>query len=217
MVEDIRALIFDLDGVITDTAEYHYLSWKRLADEEGLSFTREDNEALRGVSRRESLNRLLKGKQIDEQTAEAWMARKNAYYVGYLGSITPADRLPGVDRLLAEARARGMKLALASASRNARRVLEGLGMAAAFDVVGDGSSVVNSKPAPDLFVWVAGALGINPRQAIVFEDAEAGVDAALAGGFWAVAIGDAPRGKGHVTLPDMAAADLTTIMAAIGG
>ncbi len=216
MPHDIRALIFDLDGVITDTAEYHYRSWKRLADEEGLPFTREDNEALRGVSRRESLVLLLRGKPIDEETAQAWMARKNGYYVAYLDEITPADRLPGVDALLADARARGLKLALASASRNAARVLERLGMSDAFDVIGDGNSVVNSKPAADLFVWVAGAMGVNPRQAIVFEDAEAGVDAALAGGFWTVAIGAAPRGKGHVNLASMADADLGAILSAIG-
>src|SRR4051794_4039601 len=100
---DIRAFIFDLDGVITDTAEFHYRSWQRLADEEGIPFTRQDNEALRGVSRRESLNRMLKGRVIDEATVQAWMERKNGYYVAYLNEITPANVLPGAINLLDEA------------------------------------------------------------------------------------------------------------------
>ena len=111
---DIRAFIFDLDGVITDTAEFHFRSWERLAHEEGLSFTRQDNEALRGVSRRESLNRLLKGKPIDEATALAWMTRKNGYYLAYLEEITPADVLSGVSALLDEARAAGIHLIFAA-------------------------------------------------------------------------------------------------------
>ncbi|MBK8023353.1 MAG: beta-phosphoglucomutase [Chloroflexi bacterium] len=213
---DLKALIFDLDGVITDTAEYHYLSWQRLADEEGLPFTREDNEALRGVSRRESLRRLLKGRAIDEATAEAWMARKNRYYVEYLDLITPSNRLEGVDSLLADARARGLLLGLASASRNAPKVLDRLHMTHTFDAVGDGSSVVNTKPAADLFIWVAGRLNVSPTQAIVFEDAEAGVQAGLAGKFWTVAVGKAPGDLGHVHIDTMADARLDEILAALG-
>ncbi len=211
----IQALIFDLDGVITDTAEYHYRSWQRLADEENLSFSREDNEALRGVSRRESLALLLKGTPIDDATAQVWMTRKNSYYLEYLDLITPADRLAGVDQLLSEARAQGIKIGLGSASRNASKVLEKLEMAALFDVIGDGNSVVNPKPAPDLFIWVAGALGVNPRDAIVFEDAEAGIDAAIAGGFWTVAVGKAPGNKGHIHIDTMSDAHLEAILAAV--
>ena len=201
MALDIRALIFDLDGVITDTAELHYRAWKQLADEEGIPFTREDNEQLRGVSRRESLNRILRGRPIDEPTAQAWMARKNAYYLEFLKGITPADILPGVVDFLTSARSRGLKLALGSASRNAREVLERLDILSLFDVIGDGHSVVNSKPAPDLFLWAAGGLGVNPAHAVVFEDAEAGIDAALAGGFWTVGIGSANGGHAHILAP----------------
>jgi beta-phosphoglucomutase len=200
---DIRALIFDLDGVITDTAEYHFLAWKQLADEEGIVFTRADNEALRGVSRRESLNRMLKGRAIDEAVAQAWMERKNAYYLKYLEDITPSNRLPGVNRLLDDARHAGMRIGLGSASKNARRVLEKLGLADAFDAVGDGYCVTNAKPAPDLFVWVAGRLAVYPAQAIVFEDAEAGIDAARAGGFYTVGIGGATAGKAHIQYAGM--------------
>src|SRR5689334_13652491 len=114
----ITAFIFDLDGVITDTAEYHYRAWKRLADEEGIPFTREDNDQLRGVSRRQSLLLLLKGRVLPEDQMEAWMTRKNDYYRAYLQEVTPNDLLPGVDAFLREGRQRGIKLGLASASKN---------------------------------------------------------------------------------------------------
>ena len=215
---DIRAFIFDLDGVITDTAEYHFRSWKRLADEEGIPFTRQDNEALRGVSRRESLNRMLKGRPIDEATAQAWMERKNGYYITLLNDITPANLLPGALNLLDEAHAAGILIGLGSASKNARPALERLGIADKFDAIGDGYSVVNTKPAPDLFIWTAGRLGVSPTQAVVFEDAEAGVAAALTGGFWAVGIGAADVGKAHIVLPGLAdahAAQIVETLAAI--
>lgn len=185
----IEAFIFDLDGVITDTAEFHYLAWKELADEEGLPFTREDNDQLRGVSRRESLNRLLKGKPISEETAQEYMQRKNDTYKVYLQTITTKDCLPNVAAFLRSAKLAGVKIGLGSASKNAVEVLQKLELFAAFDAIGDGNSVVNAKPAPDLFVWVAGALGVTPSNAIVFEDAEAGIDAALKGGFYTVGIG----------------------------
>jgi beta-phosphoglucomutase len=212
---DIRAFIFDLDGVITDTAEYHFRSWKRLADEEGIPFTRQDNEALRGVSRRESLNRMLKGRPIDEATANAWMERKNGYYIELLNDITPADVLPGALNLLDEARAAGIRTAIASASKNARPVLDKLQIADKFDALGDGYSVVNTKPAPDLFIWTAGRLGVSPPQAVIFEDAEAGVAAALTGGFWAVGIGTADVGRAHVVVPGLADAHAAQIIAAL--
>jgi beta-phosphoglucomutase len=209
---DIRAFIFDLDGVITDTAEYHFRSWKRLADEEGIPFTRQDNEALRGVSRRESLNRMLKGSPIDEATAQAWMERKNGYYMALLNDITPDDVLPGALRLLDEARTSGIKTAIASASKNARPVLEKLNILDKFDAIGDGYSVVNTKPAPDLFVWTAGRLGVSPTQGVVFEDAEAGVAAALTGGFWAVGVGTAEVQRAHITMPDLTDAHAASII-----
>ena len=185
--------IFDLDGVITDTAEYHFRAWKKLADEEGIPFTREDNEALRGVSRRESLRRLLKGRPIDEATAEAWMARKNADYRALLAEITPDDLLPGSRAFLEAARAAGIKVGLASASRNAPDVIASLQIGDLFDVIGDGTSVVRTKPAPDLFVWVAGGFGLPVKACVVFEDAAAGVEAALAARMPSVGIGPVER------------------------
>lgn len=198
----IKAFIFDLDGVITDTAEFHFLAWKQLADEIGVPFTREDNDQLRGVSRRESLNRLLKGRSVDEATAQQWMNRKNDIYRDYLHEITPKDALPGVVAFLDETRKRGIHIGLGSASKNARNVIERLKLMDRFEALGDGYSVVNPKPAPDLFIWVAGRLGVPPNEAVVFEDAEAGIDSALKGGFWTVGLGHAGVTAAHLVRED---------------
>jgi kojibiose phosphorylase len=209
----IRALLLDLDGVITDTAEYHYLGWKRLADEEGIPFSREDNEALRGVSRRESLNRLLKGRSIDEQTAQAWMERKNNYYRESLHQITPDALLPGVMDLLAAAKEADIKLAVVSASRNAPDVVERLGIAPHFDAIITGAHVGRAKPAPDHFLLAARELGLSPAECIGIEDAEAGVDAILAAGMVAVGLGPVERvGAATLVLPSLTGVTLDQIL-----
>ena len=187
----IEAFIFDLDGVITETSEFHYQSWKRLSEEEGLPFTRADNEQLRGVSRRVSLMRLLKGKSYPEEKLQEMMFRKNQYYQALLEDISPDHCLPGVIDFLDSATAKGLKLGIGSASKNARIVLEKLDLIDTFDVIGDGYSVVNGKPAPDLFVWVAGGLRVHVDQVVVFEDAEAGIDAGKTAGCKTVGIGSA--------------------------
>ncbi len=195
--------IFDLDGVITDTAEYHYQAWKQLADEENIPFTRQDNEALRGVPRRRSLELLLNGRVFPEAKLVEMETRKNNYYQALLENITPGDLLPGVFTFLEEARTAGIRLGLGSASKNALTVIRRLGIESLFEAIGDGYCVVNHKPAPDLFIWVAGRLGLWPTRCFVFEDAEAGVDAALAGGFCAVGIGPVERvGRAHYVLPE---------------
>jgi beta-phosphoglucomutase len=210
----MKAFIFDLDGVITDTAEYHFQGWKRLADEEGIPFTREDNEQLRGVSRRESLRRLLKGRVIDEVTAQAWMVRKNGYYQEFIAQMTPDDLLPGAHEFLDAARAAGHKLGLASASRNARTVVDSLEIAGYFAALGDGYAVVNTKPAADLFVWVAGGCGVPAADCVVFEDAEAGVEAALAARMQCVGIGPAERvGKAHLVCDGLYDVTLEQVLA----
>lgn len=201
---DIRAFIFDLDGVITDTAEYHYLAWKRLADEEGLPFTRDDNEQLRGVSRRESLLRLLKGKPVPESTLLTWMERKNNYYVEFLESITPDDVLPGVVKFLNGTKSAGLKLGIGSASKNAKSVIAKLQLDHFFEVIGDGYSVVNSKPAQDLFVWVAGGMHLPSDQTVVFEDSQAGIDAAKVAGCYSVGIGTAGVSHADIVIPNLA-------------
>jgi beta-phosphoglucomutase len=213
----IKGYIFDLDGVITDTAEFHYRSWTRLAQEIGVPFTREDNEALRGVPRRASLEILLKGRVYPEVQMLDMMERKNNYYREFLTEIQPSDLLTGVSDFLQEAKAAGIKIGLGSASKNARDVCEKLGILPLLDVIGDGYSVVNQKPAPDLFVWVAGGMGFNPTQCIVFEDAEAGVKAARDGGFWTVGLGPAERvAQAHRVRANLDGATVAEF-AAIGG
>ena len=210
---EIKGVIFDLDGVITDTAEYHYLAWKRLADEQGIPFNRVDNEALRGVSRRESLNLMLKGRQIPESQAQAWMERKNDYYREMLSQITPADVLPGALPLLRELRQSGIKIAIASASKNARDVLNSLGLIDSIDVLCDGYSVSEPKPAPDLFLFATQQLGLPPSVCVVVEDAEAGVEAALSAGMRCIGLGPPARvGKADMLRPSLEGLTLRQIM-----
>ncbi|MFP4362696.1 MAG: beta-phosphoglucomutase [Spirochaetia bacterium] len=195
---DIKAFIFDLDGVITDTAEFHFKAWKRMADEDGIPFTRQDNEALRGVSRAESLRRLLKGKEVTPEKFQEMMDRKNSYYREFLKTMTPDDLLPGAKELVLDLKKRGIKTAIGSSSKNAQTVLEGLEVTDMFEAVADGDSVENAKPAPDLFLHAAELMNLAPETCVVVEDAESGVEAALAGNFVAVGIGPEERvGKAH--------------------
>lgn len=201
----ILGAIFDLDGVLTDTSEFHYQGWKRLADEEGIPFNRHDNEALRGIPRRESLLRLLKGQVYSEEQLQEMMARKNRYYQESIAELTPDDLLPGALELLVDLRKAGIKIAIGSASKNAKTVIEKLGIGDLVKAFSDGNSVTRQKPAPDLFLHAAGQLGLPPEQCVVFEDAEAGVAAALAGGMWVVGIGPQERvGTAHIVLPNLA-------------
>lgn len=195
-MSELRAVIFDLDGVLTDTAEFHYRAWRKLTDEEGLPFSREVNEKLRGVSRRESLLRILGERQVDETTLEAWMTRKNGYYQEMLHQVTQADLLPGVPALLDALDTAGIPYALASASKNAPEVVERLGIAHRLAAIADGRSVARQKPAPDLFRYAAACLGLPPGQCLVVEDAEAGVAAAIAAGMPVLALGPAARFTG---------------------
>jgi beta-phosphoglucomutase len=190
--------------VITDTAEYHYRAWQKLADEEGLPFDREANEELRGVSRRESLMKIVGNKHYSESQLLEMMERKNNYYVDSIEGITESDLLPGALNLLEELRQAGIKIALGSASKNARPVVEKLGIAKFMDAIADGYSVEKPKPAPDLFLFAARELGLEASQCIVFEDAGAGVEAALAAGMRAVGLGPKERvGNATVVLPSL--------------
>jgi kojibiose phosphorylase len=200
----ILGVIFDLDGVLTDTSEFHYLAWKQLADEEGFPFDRKDNEALRGVSRHESLSFLLKGRPCTSDQMQAMMERKNTYYLRYLANLTPANLYPGVVEFLQELRQDNIKIAIGSASKNTQKVIEKLGIGYLIDAISDGYSVVIGKPAPDLFLHAARQLKLPPRQCIVFEDAEVGVKAGLAGHFWVVGVGPIERvGSAHVVIPGL--------------
>jgi beta-phosphoglucomutase len=211
----LKAFIFDLDGVITDTAEYHYLSWKKLAKEENIPFDREDNEQLRGVSRRRSLELLLKDKKgnYSEEEMQEMMERKNNYYQEYINTITSDDLLPGIKGILTQLKDSNYKLAIASASKNAKPVVKNLGIEELFDTISDGYSVEKTKPAPDLFLHTARNLGVEPGECAVVEDAESGIEAALAAGMLAIGIGPTERvGKAHYRYDTVADIDLEEIL-----
>ncbi|MGM0509258.1 MAG: beta-phosphoglucomutase [Fusobacteriota bacterium] len=190
-----KGFIFDLDGVITDTAEYHYLGWKKMAQEEGLKFNRNINEKLRGVSRLASLNLILdfNNKPMAENKKRELTDRKNKYYQAYLKEMTEDDYLEGVEDLLKDLKSRGIKIGLGSASRNAKTVLKALNAEKYFDSISDGHSVKKGKPAPDLFWDAADKLGLKPEECVVVEDAASGVEAAKKAGMTAVGIGPEER------------------------
>jgi len=216
VINMIRAFIFDLDGVLTDTAEYHYRGWKRLADGEGLSFSRADNEHLRGISRRESLMLILKDRVYPEEKIQEMMERKNSYYLEFIKEISPRDLLPGAKELLEEIRAAGLKNALGSASRNASEVLDRLGIRSLFDAISDGYSVERQKPAPDLFLHAARQLGLPPAECVVVEDAAAGVEAAKAGGFRSIGLGPPKRvGDAEAVFPGLSGVRLADLLKAL--
>lgn len=197
----IRAALFDLDGVIVDTAKYHYLAWRRLAAELGFVFTETDNERLKGVSRMRSLDLLLEAGGFPENSftatqKEELAARKNAWYVEYISRMTPGEILPGVLPFLAGARADGVWTALGSASRNTGIILDRLEIGTLFDTVVDGTMVTRTKPDPEVFLQCAARLGGIPAgECVVFEDAEAGIEAARAAGMRSVGIGTPQRLK----------------------
>lgn len=186
----IKALLFDLDGVIVHTAQYHYIAWKEIASGLGYDLTIDDNEKLKGLSRADSLRQILHlaDVQLDETTFHQYMDEKNQRYLSYISALSSSDALPGVISFIRESRRRGLKIGLGSASKNARQTIERLGLAADFDVIVDGTNVRRSKPDPEVFLKGAAALGVSPGQAIVFEDAQAGIDAARSGGFHVVAV-----------------------------
>ncbi|GAB4516599.1 MAG: beta-phosphoglucomutase [Allomuricauda sp.] len=197
----IKGFIFDLDGVITDTAELHYEAWKHLSDDMDWEFNRELNEKLRGISRMDSIKVIMDHNHVtlDDATVAELATKKNDIYVASLDHMTPDDYLPGARELLTHLRSEGFKVALGSASKNAIKVLKQLNATHFFDVIGDGNSVSKSKPEPDIFLYAAEKLGLPPENCIVFEDAEKGIDAAKAGKFHSVGIGPEER-VGHADI-----------------
>lgn len=191
MITRMQAAIFDLDGVIVDTAKYHYLAWKRLANENGFDFTEQDNERLKGVSRTRSLEILLEiGGLEASDAARAQMAeQKNAWYVDSIRKLDASEILPGAAEYLRWLKECGVKTALGSASKNAHLILSRLGIADLFDVVIDGTMVSASKPDPEVFILAATRLGVDREVCVVFEDAEAGIEAAKRAGMCVVGIG----------------------------
>lgn len=200
----IRAFLFDLDGVLTDTSEYHFQAWKRLAGDLGIPFTREENEALRGVSRRESLKLLLKGRAVTDEEAHALMERKNGYYLELVEKMTPEDMLPGAREILVELGQMGLKRVVVTVSKNAPLVIERLNLRPFIDGLVDGNSPARSKPFPDLFLLASQQAGVPPAECLVVEDAAAGIEAAHAGGMPAVGLGPVERvGQAELVLPSL--------------
>ncbi len=190
--------IFDLDGVLTDTNALQFIAWRKIATLEGVPFKPEFENRFRGLPRHKCLELLLDGKPASESHQYYLMTLKDEYYLEQVNRLTPADLIAGVGEFLSQARAQGIPLGLASSSKRARDVCLRLGILDYFSAVGDGDTVVNHKPAPDIFLWVAGRLGISPRDCVVFEDAQAGVQGALAGGFWVIGLGSPTNvGEAH--------------------
>ncbi|MCX7884623.1 MAG: beta-phosphoglucomutase [Caloramator sp.] len=187
----VKGCIFDLDGVIVDTAKYHYLAWKRLAAELGFEFTIKDNERLKGVSRMKSLEILLEvgGLNFDDKTKVKLAEKKNNWYVEYISKMDKSEILPGVENFIKSLKEKGIKTALGSASKNAMIILNNLKILDYFDAVIDGNKVKKAKPDPEVFLLAAKELNLEPKDCVVFEDAEAGIEAAKNAGMYAVGVG----------------------------
>lgn len=192
-MSDIKGLLFDLDGVIVDTAKFHFLAWRKMANELGFDFTEEQNEELKGISRMQSILLILEwgNKTLSDEQISEYMTLKNDWYLEYINKMTPKDVLPGADDFLSECKQLGFKIALGSASKNALTILDHLSLTHLFDAIIDGNVVTESKPHPQVFLKGANSLSLAPEQCLVFEDAIAGIQAAHNGNMKAVGIGNA--------------------------
>ncbi|PNR94331.1 beta-phosphoglucomutase [Petrotoga sp. 9PWA.NaAc.5.4] len=189
----IKACIFDLDGVIVDTAKYHFLAWKKLADELNIKFTEKDNERLKGVSRLESLEIVLKlgNLQLIQDEKIKLAEKKNDYYIEYISALTEDDILPGVRDFIEKLRINNIKMAIASASKNTKIILKKLKLEQKFDVIIDGTMIINAKPDPEIFLKAAEELKVRPEECVVFEDAIAGIQAAKKAKMKVIGVGSA--------------------------
>ena len=215
----IKACIFDLDGVICDTAKFHFRAWRRLANELGFDFTEEDNEKLKGVSRTESLKQILAwGNMVenDEEVLSIMADKKNAWYLEFIARMTAHEILPGVQPFLDDLKKRKIKIVLGSASKNSVAILERLELIPYFDAIIDGTKTSKSKPDPQVFLMGAEAIGLKPKDCIVFEDAEKGVEAALVGGFYTVGVGHHDvLDEAHIVIPGFEYIDIDEICEAL--
>ncbi|MBK1811328.1 beta-phosphoglucomutase [Clostridium sp. YIM B02505] len=210
----VKGCIFDLDGVIVDTAKYHYLAWRRLANELGFDFTEKDNERLKGVSRMASLEILLSIGNVTLSEAEklALAAKKNEWYVEYISRMNKDEILPGVENFLEAIRSEGIKVSLGSASKNSMMILNNLELTKYFDAIIDGNKVSEAKPDPEVFLLAAKELDLDPKDCVVFEDAEAGIEAAIRAGMQSIGIGSVETlGKATKVIPNLKDADLTIL------
>jgi len=187
-----KGFIFDLDGVIVDTAKYHYMAWKHLADELGIPFTKEQNELFKGVSRKRCLEILLEwgDLKVSKEQFDSWLAEKNEDYLSYIETMTEEEILPDVPKVLNYLRNNKVPLGLGSASKNARQILKKVGLIPYFSTIVDGTQVTKAKPDPEVFLIAAQDLNLVPENCIVFEDAMAGIEAANTAGMVSVGIGN---------------------------
>ncbi|AIZ40589.1 beta-phosphoglucomutase [Cellulophaga baltica] len=193
MDNNSTGFIFDLDGVIVDTAKYHYLAWRKLANELGFEFTYEQNELFKGVSRKRCLEILLNigGVTATQQQFDTWMVEKNIDYLAYIENMDASEILPDVPKVLEYLKQKKIPIALGSASKNAQPILEKVNLLPYFDTIVDGNNVTKAKPDPEVFLIAADQLGVKPNNCIVFEDAVAGIEAANAAGMISIGIGNA--------------------------
>ena len=193
-----KGIIFDLDGVLVSTDGCHYEAWKKLANEENIYFDRTINERMRGVSRMESLDIVLEkaDKSYTQEEKVAMAERKNQYYIEKVKEITPKAILPGVENFISQVKAVDIKIAVGSSSKNTKLILKQVGFSEMFDAVADGNEIMHSKPAPDVFLLAAEKLHLQPKDCLVVEDAEAGVEAGLAAGMDVLAVGSAQAKEG---------------------
>jgi beta-phosphoglucomutase len=191
--KEIKGVIFDLDGVIVDTAKYHYLAWKSLANHLGIEFTEAENEHLKGMSRMDSLNHILALGELElmsDDDKKKLAAAKNLHYLELIADLDDSEILPGTLEWIDECKKNNIKIALGSASKNARRILDSLGLTEKFDAIIDGTNTTKTKPNPQVFELAAEALDVKNSEAVVIEDAFKGLQAAKTGGFYSIGIGD---------------------------
>jgi len=209
----LLAVIFDMDGVITDTVEFHYLAWQKVTAEFGIPFTQEDNERLRGLTRRRSLEEILNGKVIPEEQVQEILCRKNDYFLEHIAGMDSRALLPGVQNLLNEIKAAGYRAGVASGSRNTSTILQRLHIETFFDAVCDGNTVHRSKPAPDVFLHAAKALQVEPEDCLVIEDSLPGMQAARDVGMCVIGVGPAAcQAPAHAVFPDLARVRLEDLL-----
>lgn len=192
----LDSVIFDLDGVLVFSDKYHYLAWKKMADELGVYFDEEINNRLRGVSRMASLDIILErynGSPLSMEQKEELANKKNGYYRELLSNMTPDDVSDNVRYTLQKLRVDGFKIAIGSSSKNTKYILERVALSDAFDAISDGTNISKSKPDPEVFIKAADFIGSDPSSCLVVEDSESGIDAAMSGGMYSAAIGDAVK------------------------
>lgn len=214
----LKACIFDLDGVLTDTAEYHFQAWKEIAKELGYTLTIQDNEKLKGVSRSESLDRIISWAKPqytpDFISKNILLQKKNEHYLRLVDALNPGDLFPGVTDFFREVKNAGLKIGLGSSSKNAVFILKKLQILDWFDAISDGNNYAFGKPNPDVFLMAAGMMSEEPQNCLVFEDAQAGVDAAVAAGMKCIGIGNPENLKGAIKhIPGLHEANLENYIA----